>query len=49
MFYFIKAAIEGKPTDSCLDLPERIWRQFPQCHPDYEDEETKGGEDSTEV
>jgi len=56
--YYVKLKLEGKDPSDCLNLPERIWVKFPQCHPESQltDEELeqyykqgKGGVDSTDV
>lgn len=29
--FYIKAKIAGRSTESCVDLPEEIWRRIPAC------------------
>lgn len=50
--FLVKRQLEGRPVESCLDLPTKYWSRIPKCVDLYYPEEpqpTRGGEDSEAV
>lgn len=45
--YLVQRELTESPVRTCLDLPERYWVRYEQCHPEYYwgdyDEPTRGG------
>lgn len=40
--HYIKMRLEGKDPSDCLNLPEEMWRRFPQCNPELDHGDLNG-------